>query len=78
MNDHEIYVCNFTSNTGSGIRIESGAATARIENCMIWNNTLYGVDDQDDSSMLIGNRLNGNGSGPFNGTPAIDVGNLKV
>lgn len=66
------------SNGGDGVKIASGATNLRISNSFIWGNTGYGVNDGDNSSILVGNRLNGNTAGQINGSPDIDVGNLKT
>lgn len=80
-NDHDDHVLDRVicrGNTADGIRTKAGALNVRIINSEMTGNTGFGVNDLDDSSILVGNKINGNTAGQINGTPAIDVGNLKT
>jgi hypothetical protein len=68
--------CWIISNGGDGIRVGAGAANARIVGNTITTNTGYGVNDLDDSTILVSNKLTGNVAGAINGTPDVNVGNL--
>jgi len=75
------HVCDrlrVTACAGDGIHVISGCSSVRIYSSFCWSNTGYGVNDQDDSTILVGNYLAGNTAGALNGTPAIDVGNKKT
>jgi len=77
-NDHAFFGCYFDSNGGDGLRIGSGASGVRVLGGHLYGNTGYGVTDQANSSILVGNRMDGNSSGAISGTPWIDVGNKKT
>ena len=70
-NDHEVTGCYIEGNVGDGIKIASGAGSCRIINNFIYNNTGWGVNDGDNSSVLIANRIAANGSGQITGTPDV-------
>lgn len=77
-NDFRMTGCSFRQNGGDGVKLGASASAARIVDNFIWGNTGYGVNDGSDSSIIVANRLNNNTAGAINGTPAIDVGNLKT
>lgn len=77
-NDHVVRNCEFTNSNVSGIKIQSGASGVRVLGSMCYGNQAYGIDDQSNSSMIVGCRLDGNVSGAINGTPAGDAGNKKT
>lgn len=63
------------NNGGDGVRVEIGATNHRFHNSEFFSNTGYGVNDLDDSTILVGNLITPNTAGAINGTPDIDVGN---
>jgi len=78
-NDMNFTKCRMFYNGGDGLRIGVGAyRTGLSGKSVCYGNTGYGVNDLDDSSILVGNRLDGNTAGAVNGTPDVDVGNAKT
>jgi hypothetical protein len=77
-NDHVVEGCYITGNGGDGINVIAGAGAVRVVNNFIYNNTGYGLNTAATDGIVVANRLDTNGSGAINGSPAVDVGNKKT
>lgn len=77
-NDHSLSKVWATGNGGDGLKIHSGAGSIRATDCVFYGNTGYGVNDGDNSSILVANRIATNTAGNINGTPAVYSGLNKL
>lgn len=69
---HMLLHCRSQDNTGAstdGIYATAAAgANTMVTNCMSLNNGRYGINDQSDAMIIVGNRLTGNGTAGINGS----------